>query len=71
MAISPFRLALKEQPRGDWFWVGMEPISGSNGYPDVFYVRRDDDGRRWLFAYYASPEDHCSLGGEVVFCLRK
>lgn len=65
------RLALTDQPRDEWFWVAMEPISDSNGYPNVFGVERNDDGKQWLFADYANPDYRWDLEDGVVFCLRK
>jgi len=65
------RLALTDQPRGDWFWVAMEPMADSDGGPRVFYVERRADGRRWLFADCASPGSRWDLEDEVVFRFRK
>ena len=65
------RLALKDQPRGDYFWTAMEQISDSGGDPSVFHVRCNDDGTRWLYAYWVSPDDEWDLGSEIVFRLRK
>ena len=43
------RLVYKDQPRGEWLRIGMEPITGSVGGPFVFGVDGDDD-ERWLFS---------------------
>lgn len=65
------RLADKDQQRGTWYWVAMEPISDSGGSPDVFDVRRGGGGGRWLCALFASPDGRWNLGGTVVFRLCK
>lgn len=65
------RLALKDQPRGDYFWTAMEQITDSDGGPSVFYVRCDDDGARWLNAAWVYPDSEWGLDGELVFRLRK
>lgn len=44
------RLQYKDQPKGEWLLIAMEPITVSGGDLDVFDVRRDVDGRRWLIA---------------------
>jgi hypothetical protein len=41
------RLQYKDQPNGEWLLIGMEPISGSDGFLDVFDVGRDG-GDLWL-----------------------
>ena len=65
------RLALKEQPRGDYFWTAMEQITDSGGYPSVFYVSCGGGGTRWLYAAWVYPDSEWDLGGEIVFRLRK
>lgn len=65
------RIALKDQPRNDWFWCAMEQITGSGGRPRVFYIYRVGDGRSWLSTGWVNPDDKWSLGREVVFRLRK
>lgn len=70
--VGPYlRLDLKDQPKGDWFWVAMEPIAGSGGDPRIFYFLRIGDGLRWLHASCARPDGQWRLGVEVVFRLRK
>lgn len=64
------RLALKDQPRGDYFWLAMEQITDSGGDPGVFDVERDGDGR-WLGSDWARPDDRWSLDNGVVVRLRK
>jgi hypothetical protein len=65
------RLALKNQPRGDYFRVAMEQITDSDGNPDVFYLKHDDDGKRWLRTGWTGPDDGWDLDFEIVFRLRK
>ena len=65
------RLALKDQPRGDYFWTAMEQISGSDGRPRVFIVECGGVGARWLRAYWVYPGDEWDLDNEIVFRLRK
>lgn len=65
------RLQYDDQPKGDYVWMAMERITGSDGDPIVFYVKRYGDGKRWLFGYYANPGFQWSLGHRIVFRLRK
>lgn len=65
------RLALQDQPAGDLFWVVMEPITDSDGFPGVFYIERYDDGLRWLDAYVVNPYYRWYLEDGIVFRLRK
>lgn len=70
--VGPYlRLVDKDQPKGEVYWVAMEPITGSVGSPNVFLVGRDDGGERWLSADYANPVNRWGLEGEIVFCLSK
>lgn len=65
------RLKYDGQPKGEWILVAMEPISDSDGDPNVFHVKRDDDGKSWLYASYDYP-DHVWDGSYVwVFARRK
>ncbi|GEM_PF-429683 len=58
--------------RGDWFYaVGMETIAGSDGYPHVFDVRRDEDDELWLDGRWTEPESPWSSDDEFVFSFRK
>lgn len=65
------RLADKDQPSGEWYWVAMVPIAGSYGHPRVFSVERDGGGLRRLYAPCVSPGDRWRLEYMVVFRLRK
>lgn len=65
------RLALKDQSVNDWFWCAMELITDSDGCSCVFYVKRFDDGGRWLKTYWFNPAYRLNLGRVVVFRLGK
>lgn len=65
------RLTDADQPNGTAYWIMMETISDSHGYPNVFSVGRLDDGGRWLGAYCARPGRRWALGSVVVFVPRK
>ena len=60
-----------DQPKGETVWMAMERITGSDGYPHVFYVGCDGGGTLWLNAPWVSPDDAWGLDGRVVFRLRK
>lgn len=64
------RLALKDQPKGDIFWVAMETITDSDGLPGVFCVKRSDSGEAWLSCNYVGPDHQWYLENEIVFVLR-
>lgn len=63
------RRQLKDQKKGDIFWLVMEQIADSSGHPFVFALDRYDDGRRWLRGRSARPGRRWSLDDEVVFVL--
>lgn len=65
------RLADKDQQRGTCYWTAMEPITDSDGYPDVFRVERYDGGERWLRARCAYPDVRWFLDCSVVVRLCK
>ncbi len=48
------RLEDRDQPLNDWYRIGMEPVTDSDGDPLVFYCERDDDGL-WLGCSWAGP----------------
>ena len=56
------RLQYQDQPSGEWILIGMEPITDSNGNPNVFDVEHSGVGR-WLRAgdghadHFWNPED--------------
>ncbi|OGY99852.1 MAG: hypothetical protein A2945_02560 [Candidatus Liptonbacteria bacterium RIFCSPLOWO2_01_FULL_52_25] len=45
-------------------------VTDSDGNPNVFNVKRNDDGQRWLNANYANPTNRWNLSNEIVFRLR-
>ena len=61
----------REQPKGEWFYIGMKPVSDSDGYPYVFYVDRNNDGRRWLYNHWAKPGHKWFPEDELCFRSRK
>lgn len=62
------RKVYEDQPQGEWLWVAMDPVTGSDGGPRVFYVY-GHSGKLWLDAYY------CNLDGQfdpvVMFVFSK
>lgn len=46
----------KDQPKGEWLLIAMEPITGSGGRLVVFHVERDDDSEQWLDGNYGHPD---------------
>ncbi|MBI4118748.1 MAG: hypothetical protein HY452_00610, partial [Parcubacteria group bacterium] len=65
------RLTDTDQPKNSWYWVAMEPITGSGGVPVVFDLRPSDGGRRWLRTDCIYPDRRWFLGSTVVFRLCK
>lgn len=65
------RLADTKQENGSWYYVAMESIADSDGSPGIFCVRRDDDGKSWLYALWVNPDYEWDLGNGIVFRLRK
>lgn len=61
----------REQPKGDYFNIGMKQIYDSNGNPHVFHVHRNDDGERWLDNAWAESGGRWSSERGGVFCARK
>ena len=64
------RLAYADQPLNDWIYMGMEPITVSDGDPSVFYLERVGDGL-WLDSYWAEPGYEWDPDDEFAFRLRK
>lgn len=60
-----------DQPKGTWAYIGVEPITDSDGYPLVFFVERHDDGKSWLYAFWVYPGIVWNLDYEIVFRLRE
>jgi hypothetical protein len=65
------RLQYDDQPNGEVIWMAMERITGSDGNPGVFRVKRRDGGGRWLYANRADPDSQWHLDDRVGFRLRK
>jgi hypothetical protein len=65
------RLAYKDQPMGEWLFVGMKQITSSRGLPEVFELFRRDDGL-CLESTWAHPNNpRWNPKNEFVFSLRK
>jgi hypothetical protein len=64
------RLKYKDQPMNEWLYMGMKPITDSNGFPVVFELACYDDGF-WLYYRWADPDRTWDPGSEFVFSLRK
>lgn len=64
------RLATKDQPIGDYYWIGMKQITDSYGNPDVFLLARGGVGL-WLDGPWAGPDLRWDPEREFVFSLRK
>lgn len=65
-----YRINYKNQPMGEWVYIGMEPISGSYGGPGVFRVAHREGGL-WLHYGWARPGYGWSPSNQIVFGLRK
>lgn len=61
------RLQYKDQSRGEYLRIAMEPLIGSDGGPYVFGVDCDKDGF-WLRAICCLPTSFCSADSVWVFC---
>lgn len=64
------RLADKDQPLGNWYYVGMEPVAASGGDPHVFSLAHGEGGL-WLHNHWALPGNQWNLGHEFIFRRRK
>ncbi|HEY2231285.1 MAG TPA: hypothetical protein VGI22_26830 [Xanthobacteraceae bacterium] len=64
-------LELPAQQPGDHFWILMDPITGQDGEPYVFYLVCHDDGERRLLGRYVSPGRRFFPHREIVFGLRE
>lgn len=60
------RSAYKDQPRGEWLRIAMDPIADSDGFLSVFRVGRDGDGL-WLHAGWFYPQYVFGPGDRWVF----
>ncbi|OHA90878.1 MAG: hypothetical protein A2665_00075 [Candidatus Zambryskibacteria bacterium RIFCSPHIGHO2_01_FULL_46_30] len=68
---SAIRIALKDQPLGDYFWIIMEQVTVSGRRPKVFLAVCLGFGQSWLRASRANLGVEWSLDNEIVFRLRK
>ena len=64
------RLQYKDQPKGEWLLIAMEPITDSAGGLDVFGVARGGNDR-WLSGGCGCPADFWYGGHRWVFARRK
>ena len=60
------RLADVDQTNGEWYWIGMVPITDADGCPNMFRVGHGVDGR-WLNGFGARPDYLWAPGGSIVF----
>jgi len=44
-------------------------ITDSNGNPNVFYIKRNDDGKPWFNTNWINPDNEWNLDNEIVFRL--
>ncbi|MEK9156536.1 MAG: hypothetical protein AAB448_00115, partial [Patescibacteria group bacterium] len=58
------------QPMNEYIRIGMEPIAGRGGGPNVFYVDRGH-GDAWLGGGWAWPMDRWGADNQFVFRIRK
>ena len=68
-AAARLRLELPDQQPGDHFWILMDPITGPDGEPYVFYLASHDDGERRLLGRYVSSIRRFYPHREIVFGL--
>jgi len=64
------RLQYRDQPKGEWLLVAMEPITDSDGGPGLFGVERGGRGL-WLGAGDGRPDRFWDSNGRWVFRLRR
>ena len=64
------RLQYKDQPKGEWLVIAMEPITDSVGYLFVFFVEYVSV-EQWLHASFGFPGLVWGAGGRFVFVRRK
>jgi hypothetical protein len=64
------RLQYKDQPKGEWLRIAMEPIADSDGHLNIFKVEHLDDVL-WLNGNIGHPDLTWLAGNRFAFCLRK
>lgn len=65
-----YRIKYRNQPLGEYFRIGMKPISDSDGRPNVFDLGHDGVSL-WLSDACATPDSAWRPDSEFVFRLRK
>ena len=68
-AAARLALELPDQQPGDHFWILMDPVTGPDGEPYVFYLASHDDGERRLLGRYVSSIRRFYPHREIVFGL--
>lgn len=64
------RLQYKDQPKGEWLRIAMEPITDSGGDRFIFRVAHGVNDL-WLYWNYGNPGHVWDAGLRFVFVLRK
>jgi hypothetical protein len=64
------RLQYKDQPKGEWLRIAMEPITDSDGNLDLFSVGRGG-GDLWLSGNDSNSDRFWDASSRFVFRLRK
>lgn len=69
--VGPYqRMADRDQEMNTWYWIAMDPMTGSGGDPHVFGLERSEGGI-WLDGAWMGPGHRWHPGRRVVFSLRK
>mgnify|MGYP001325852764 CR=1 FL=1 len=67
-----YRLKYRNQPLGEWFYIGMKQIAvSSGGHPNVFRLARNDDGLWLSNDTWARPDRTWLPDRKFAFRLRK
>lgn len=53
-----------------WWYRWRDVHMDSDGNPNVFNVKRNDDGKLWLNTNWTNPDDQWNLDNRIVFRLR-
>jgi hypothetical protein len=64
-------LQYRDQPKGEWLLIAMEPIIDSDDGLRVFDVKRNGDGGQWLDGCSGGPDHFWGAGYRWVFLRRK
>lgn len=65
------RLQYKDQPKGEWLLIAMEPITDSDENLNVFNVECDENGKLWFGGDRGYPGRFWSRNRRWVFLRRK